>query len=323
MAGYLDVYRKKLGNKPSSIRERRIEENKATLNRNFQIADGYKLVTYWDRTNVDDGHKDEETIEIISRTGTNGYERFFTFRPDTQIAIGTYVKYKDGRTFIIRELSTEEPMPTYRAFECNQVLRLKGCPIDFPCFSYNSTYSSKGILDLDRVYGLDSRNKIYIQKNVFSNRLWEHHRGYRIQLGDKETRYTFYITEMDDLSYKGMYVVSLKIDEVNPYDGEEYAHNDNVIDFSDLIVNDPDTGEVIPNATATPILHGDMYHYLDDEVELIPSKKIKTWEFDSEMIQVLEQTETVFKGVAKKAGLTVVKATDTDNKEVEKPIMIK
>lgn len=326
MAGYFDFYKSKLGDKSSSVRLVREKTYKDNINLNFCLADGYKQVRCWDRSHVDKGHIEPVDSEIIVRGGTNGYERFMTFRPDVQVDIGAYILYDDGRAYIIRELQTEHPTHTYRAFECNQTLRLYGCPVEFPCFSYNSTYSSKGIIDLDRAYGLDSRNKIYIQKNVFSNRLLEHHRGYRIRLGDEQGWYTFYITEMDDLSYKGMYIVSLKIDETNPLDGslgDSYAFNENPIDFSDLIMMNPETGTPVEKPIASPVLYSDMYYNIGEEFEVVSNKSILKWTVNEESLTIVETLEKSIKLKAIKKGLANIQALDTDDRTVEKAIMIK
>lgn len=325
MAGYLELYKNKLGNKGSNVRLEREKQYKDTINLNFCSADGYKSVRYWDRSHVDKGYVEAEAVDTIVRGGTNGYERFFTFRPDVKMEIGTYIQYDDGRAFIIRECNLEHPTHTYRAFECNQTLRLHGCPVEFPCFSYNSTYSSKGIIDLDRAYGLDSRNKIYIQKNVFSNRLLEHHRGYRIRLGDEQGWYTFYITEMDDLSYRGMYIVSLKIDESNALDGTmgaPYAFNENPIDFSDLIMTTP-SGEAVTTPVASPVLHSGMYYNVGDEFEIVSSKNIAQWAVDENAVSILEIRDNSIKLKPLDKGLLTIQATDIDNLTVEKTIMIK
>jgi hypothetical protein len=121
-------------------------------------------------------------------------------------------------------------------------LRIKGFPEEgFPCYGFNSSYSSKGMIDSDVVYTLDSRNKIYVQKNKYTVKLFEKHRGYRIILGDEETKYNYFITEMDDISYPGMFIISLKIDERHPNDDGFYAYNKEEIKFDNtdagIIIN--------------------------------------------------------------------------------------
>lgn len=321
MAGYFDVYKKRMANKSNTTRVVRETTVRTTLDRNFILMDGYTVGTYIDREHTDNGEELGTEIELAMRISTNSYERYLTFRPNTEIAIGTYITVGD-ETLIIRERQTIEPLPVYRAFACNQVLRLKDCPFEFPCFSYNSTYSSKGIIDIDRAYGLDSRNKIYVQKNKFSNRLLEHHRGYRIRLGDEDGYYSFYITEMDDLSYKGMYIISLKIDEIHPSDEGAYCHNESPIDFSDLTTISNSQGQLITQVEQ-PILVGESYLYIGEEYEFACSKPIKSWNYDRMFIEAISIESQTFKCKPLKAGITTLTIIDKDGLELVKNIIIK
>ena len=319
---YLDGYRKRLGvDSNKTVAKVRHKSAKSTIDRNFSLEEGHMEGSFQDRTHVDNGSYNKEYIDFVMRISTNSYERYLTFRPDTVVKVGTYITTEDGETLIVRELQTKEPCPVYRAFACNQVLKLEGCPVDFPCFSFNSTYSSKGMIDIDRAYGLDSRNKLYIQKNKFSNRLLENHRGYRIRLGDEDGYYSFYITEMDDLSYKGMYVISLKIDEVHPLDKDEFSYNENQIDFSDLcgIVN----GEIDTTVVPEPKLYGESYVVLGDIIEIVSDKDIMIWVESTEDLEVISKDARTFKAKAIKQGFTVLTAIDLDGKTVNKTIRIK
>ena len=320
---YLDGYRKRLGvDSKKTVSKVRHKTAKNTIDRNFALEEGYIECSYQDRIHVDSGSYDREYIDLVMRISTNSYERYLTFRPDTVVKVGTYITTKDGETLIVRELQTKEPCPVYRAFACNQVLKLEGCPIEFPCFSFNSTYSSKGMIDIDRAYGLDSRNKIYIQKNKFSNKLLEQHRGYRIRLGDKDGYYPFYITEMDDLSYKGMYVISLKIDEIHPLDNEEYAYNEYPIDFSE-VSNASNENENVEESIREPFLYGERYLYVGEELETACDKKVKTWNIDSQYFEETYSDDYTLKCVAIKSGVTSISITDIDGKTVSRNIVIK
>ena len=322
MAGYFDVYKKRMASKSSTSREVREQTVRSTLDRNFVLMDGYVVGTYITRSQVDDDTYQNETkeIELAMRTSTNSYERYLTFRPETEVAVGTYIKV-GNETLVVRERQTVEPLPVYRAFACNQVLKLKDCPFEFPCFSYNSTYSSKGIIDIDRAYGLDSRNKIYVQKNKFSNRLLEHHRGYRIRLGDEDGYYSFYITEMDDLSYKGMYIISLKIDEIHPSDEGAYCYNEDPINFSDLIYIDNQGNPT--DQVEQPILVGESYLYIGEEYEFACSKTVNSWEYDSTCIEAISVEGQTFKCRPLRVGITTISITDKDGIEIIKNIIIK
>lgn len=334
MSLYRERYRAKMAKQADgSNRKLRLKQAQDTYNRGFKDITGYREAVYWDRTNVDNGHKEDKPIDIVSTTNTNGYEKLITCRPNTKLAVGTYVEFKEfeddeqPKTYIVRELIKPDPVPTYKAFECSQTMYIKGCPVPFPCFSYNSTYSSKGLIDTDRNYMLDSRNKLYIQKNAFSCRLWENYHGYRIRLGDEEGWATFKITEMDDFSYKGMFIVSLKIEQKHHLDGVEdprLAYNDTIIDFSDLIREETEEGEVV---TIPEQLYLDFEYYgrLDKTYEIIANKEIVKWDYDVEYFEegTIKALSDSFTATPIKQGRTTITATDIDGLVVEVHVMIK
>lgn len=334
MSTYSDRYKARMGEQSNgSNREVRMKQTKATYNRNFKDVEGYREGILWDRDTVDSGHQKESTpIDVVMTTNSNGYEKLLTFRPDTKIKIGSYIKIKEfegdeePKTYIVRELMKPDPVPTYKAFECSQTLLIKGCPIPFPCFSYNSTYSSKGLIDADVGYTLDSRNKLYIQKNKFSCRLWEYYHGYRIRLGDEEGWVTFKITEMDDFSYKGMFIVSLKVEQSHHLDGAEeptYAWNEREIDFSDLISEVNDDG-VISEPVEALYLDYENYGRVGKEFEIVSNKPIKEWEYDATFFDddIIAITDT-FMAMPIKSGMTTIKATDTDGQTETVTLIIK
>ena len=265
-------------------------------------------------------------LDIVISTNTNGYERLISCRPDTLLKAGTYIYYEEmgiKKIAIIRELLKSEPIPTYKAFECSQTLTIKNCPYPFPCFSYNSTYSSKGLIDTDRNYILDSRNKLYIQKNEFSCRLWEQYHGYRIILGDDDGTVVFKITEMDDFSYKGMFIVSLKVEQRHHLDGVEnklWAYNEKEIDFSDLGNSEEEGVEVIKPLE----IMSELYYRVGDTFEMIATKPVNEWNYDLSFFSTLEiEDEYTLKGKLAKTGKLIIKAIDADNQEATKTIIIK
>ena len=112
MAGYFDVYKKRMASKSSTSREVREQAVRSTLDRNFVLMDGYVVGTYIARSQVDDDTYQNETkeIELAMRTSTNSYERYLTFRPETEVAVGTYIKV-GNETLVVRERQTVEPLP--------------------------------------------------------------------------------------------------------------------------------------------------------------------------------------------------------------------
>ena len=325
MSVYSDRYRQRVSRgTDGSARSIRMKEAKDTYNRNFKDIMGYLQAEYLDADMVNN-NESVKPLDIVISTNTNGYERIISCRPDTLLKAGTYIYYEEmgiKKTAIIRELLKAEPIPTYKAFECSQTLIIKNCPYPFPCFSYNSTYSSKGLIDTDRNYILDSRNKLYIQKNEFSCRLWEQYHGYRIILGDDDGTVVFKITEMDDFSYKGMFIVSLKVEQRHHLDGVEnklWAYNEKEIDFSDLSYN------VNGQIAIKPLeIMSEMYYKVGDTFEMIATKPVNEWNYDLSFFSTLEiEDEYTLKGKLAKTGKLIIKAIDADNQEATKTIIIK
>ena len=326
MSVYSDRYRQRVSRgTDGSARSIRMKEAKDTYNRNFKDIMGYLQAEYLDADMVNN-NESVKPLDIVISNNTNGYERLISCRPDTLLKAGTYIYYEEmgvKKTAIIRELLKAEPIPTYKAFECSQTLTIKNCPYPFPCFSYNSTYSSKGLIDTDRNYILDSRNKLYIQKNEFSCRLWEQYHGYRIILGDDDGTVVFKITEMDDFSYKGMFIVSLKVEQRHHLDGVEnklWAYNEKEIDFSDLGNSEEEGVEVIKPLE----IMSELYYRVGDTFEMIATKPVNEWNYDLSFFSTLEiEDEYTLKGKLAKTGKLIIKAIDADNQEATKTIIIK
>ena len=326
MSRYSEMYRQRVAKGTNgSARQIRLQQAKDNYDRNFKDIMGYLQAEYLDADMVNNSEL-AKPLDIVISTNTNGYERLISCRPDTLLKVGTYIYYEEmgiKKIAIIRELLKSEPIPTYKAFECSQTLTIKNCPYPFPCFSYNSTYSSKGLIDTDRNYILDSRNKLYIQKNEFSCRLWEQYHGYRIILGDDDGTVVFKITEMDDFSYKGMFIVSLKVEQRHHLDGVEnklWAYNEKEIDFSDLGNSEEEGVEVIKPLE----IMSEMYYRVGDTFEMIATKPVNEWNYDLSFFSTLEiEDEYTLKGKLAKTGKLIIKAIDADNQEATKTIIIK
>ena len=326
MSRYSEMYRQRVAKgTDGSARQIRLQQAKDNYDRNFKDIMGYLQAEYLDADMVNNSEL-AKPLDIVISTNTNGYERLISCRPDTLLKAGTYIYYEEmgiKKIAIIRELLKSEPIPTYKAFECSQTLTIKNCPYPFPCFSYNSTYSSKGLIDTDRNYILDSRNKLYIQKNEFSCRLWENYHGYRIILGDDDGTVVFKITEMDDFSYKGMFIVSLKVEQRHHLDGVEnklWAYNEKEIDFSDLGNSEEEGVEVIKPLE----IISEMYYRVGDTFEMIATKPVNEWNYDLSFFSTLEiEDEYTLKGELAKTGKLIIKAIDADNQEATKTIIIK
>lgn len=313
-------YGKRHKNHNRKIKEQR--RKAADLNNElaWELADGHQDAHILTRMEIDNNTDEWYDMDVLVRHALTGQEKKIITKPYVTLPIGSYVRYNDV-TCIIREnlLDPQDVMPSYRAFVCTTELRLKGCPFAFPVYAFNSSYSSKGLIDLDKVMGIDSRNKLYIQKNKYTVRLYEHHRNYRIIIGDEETQYYYFITEMDDISYPNMFVISLKIDEKHPNDDSFYAYNENPIDFSDLYSTENKEENI-----NLPIIYCDSYYEVEEVFEVECNNFISTVEFDNDCLELMEIVNgTIAKIKAVETGLVEMTITDSYGSKVTKNIIIK
>jgi hypothetical protein len=315
----LEQYKRRLKGKNESIKKQR--RDAADLNNElaWELADGHQDAMVWTRVETDNNIEEWQDMDILVRHALTGQEKKIITKPNVNLPIGSYVTYNDI-TCIIREnlLDPQDVMPSYKAFICTTELHLKGCPFVFPVYAFNSSYSSKGLVDYDKLMGLDSRNKLYIQKNKYTVRLYQHHRNYRIAVGDDETQYYYFITEMDDISYPGMFVISLKIDEKHPNDEGFYAFNERVIDFSDLYLTEDDEEPI-----NLPIIHCQSYYEVNEEFTVECNNTIQNVYFEFPWMQVVLKNEKTCVVKATETGLNKITIVDINGNEVSKNIMIK
>ena len=319
-----DIYKKRLKSSNRHIKEQRRQAADLNNELAWELADGHQEVQVLTRTAIDDMSGEWREGDMLIRHALTGQEKKLITKPYIQLPIGSYVKYSNV-TCIVREalLDPNDVMPSYKAYVCTTELHLKGCPYTFPVYAFNSSYSSKGIVDYDKVLGLDSRNKLYLQKNKFTVRLQHHHRNYRIIIGDEETKYYYYITEMDDVSYPGMFVVSLKIDEMHPNDNGFYAYNESPIDFSDIIDVDEEVEE--PQVTAQPIIYCSSYLKVGETYKIECNNPIKMCEVsDYDMVSLREEENgTYYTILPQTPGILKITVTDTYGNVVTKDVIIK
>ena len=127
---------------------------------------------------------------------------------------------------------------------------------------------------------------------------------------------------MDDFSYKGMFIVSLKVEQRHHLDGAEnklWAYNEIEIDFSDLNYN-------IDNQVAVKPLEimSEMYYKVGDTFEMIATKPVNEWKFDESFFEEIElQTSDTLKGKLAKSGTMTIEATDTESQKATKTIIVK
>ena len=206
---YLELYKKRMNRDMGDVLDIRTKIGEDAINRNFKKAHGYKLASLMREI----GYVSED-IDIVVNSKTSELEKSFELRPNTEVGVGSYISY-DNKTYIIREVNYDSLNPSAYGFYCNQKINFKNIEYDFPCYTNSTTYGSKGILDQTKFYELDSKTKIYIQKNKYTD---------KIKIGQRvmfDNRYLYKITEIDDLVFKGMFTAVAQRDESMPMDDFE------------------------------------------------------------------------------------------------------
>lgn len=134
-----------------------------------------------------------ENSEIIENTNTPYFcivrnygieqkndleERIMYFDKFYSIKRGDYVEYNGDTYLTTSKRDKDNPVfDTIKMTWCNQVLTLEGMPSQ-PCFMKNSSYGSKGIVTNNQYSSdFDSRGIIIVQKNKYTDKLYE---GFRM-----------------------------------------------------------------------------------------------------------------------------------------------
>ena len=323
MSTPFERYKKRLGHayNKTGTNDHRKAQAIVNMQLSFSSADGY--FKGYKKTKND---TDWQEYDFLMKHTLVGQEKKIITRPMEELPIGTYIKYQPHIhsdrevVMIIREcLLDDDLMPSYKAYVCQDVLRLEGCPVEFPVYGFNSTYSSKGLIDVDKAYSLDSRNKIYVQRNEYTIQLFKHHRNYRIVLGSDETKYTYFITEMDDISYPGMFIISLKIDERHPNDNDLYAYNETKIQF--VTSNDSNA-----STNGKPLeIECDDYYFVGDQMIIIGNNELTSIDISDFGLasEIEKQDDNTYVLECKNPGLLTITVEDKYKNKVVKNIIIK
>lgn len=211
---YLKLYRKRLNRDGNNIREKRLNDSKNALDRNFVAMNGYRECTLLEHMNFTTETRESVPFEIVVKSETDELKKTFLLRPNTTVSNGSYISF-EGRTYIIKETNIDPILPTSSAYLCNREIKLHKDDDPIPCYTNSTTYGSKGILDQEKFYELDSKTKIFIQRNEVTENMCI---GQRIMFG---SRYVYKITEMDDLVYPQMFICVAQREENVPMDDFE------------------------------------------------------------------------------------------------------
>lgn len=205
---YLEIYKKRMGGVKLQAHDKRDAMAKHLADRNFTLAEGYFPAI------LKENGKELTEIDVAIRSGTSELQKYIFFRPNSKIKIGSYITYNE-KTYIVKEVNIDGIVPKGDCYYCNQAINFLGLDEPIPCYSNSTTYGSKGILDQGKFYELDSKTKVFIQRNKYTETLKI---GYRIMFANE---YIYKITEIDDMVFKGMYTIVCQRDEVTPMDDFE------------------------------------------------------------------------------------------------------
>lgn len=295
---YLELYKKRMGGSETSIHNVRETAAKNTANRNFVSAQGY----FPARLHENDG--ESKNIDIIVRSGTSELQKYIMLRPDTTVETGAYISY-NNKIYIVKEVNVDVMLPKADCYLCNQKLNFRGIEHPIPCYTNSTTYGSKGILDQDKFYELDSKTKIYIQRNIVTEKMYV---GQRIMFANK---YVYKITEMDDLVFPNLYIIVAQRDESMPMDDFE----------NNLAWNAYETTGKEEVVEPSEIVGDEKFKLHESRTYTI--NRPVTWEIDDAAITTISNmTETSVELQGIKRGWVTLSATDSTGQSYEKDIMI-
>lgn len=203
---YLDRYRKRVGQHGTTHKEQMMNEEKEWLEEGFNDVLGH----------VDAFLNKEEPIDLVIQSTTNNLTKSAMLRPSDieRVGSGAYLSF-DGDTWIVRSTNKSRLSPIAELYLCNQVINFPNMEEGVPCYANSTSFGTKGIADTDKFYELDSKTRLYIQRNEITEKLYL---GYRFMLAHRNV---YEITEIDDMVYPGLYIVTCKLVELCDMDDTE------------------------------------------------------------------------------------------------------
>ena len=112
---------------PSATAQARRRQQDAVNAIAFPLADGYKMAKKQTRQDYDKNTEKWEDFEILVKHALSATEKKIATHPYVELNVGTYLKYDDVTILVSgRTLGNQEVMPTYKAYVCNHMLKLKG-----------------------------------------------------------------------------------------------------------------------------------------------------------------------------------------------------
>lgn len=310
---YFEIYKKRINKDGNNLREKREKDSRDTLDRNFNLINGYKKCLLLEPEDVNKNLGVKKPFDIVIKSGTEELKKDFMFRPNVKVANGSYISIDgEDRTYIVNITNYDGTLPVAHCYLCNEKIKLKGCPVEFPIYENSTTFGTKGIVDNggSKFLELDSKTRAYLQYNKFTERI---PLGYRFIF---KNRYVFSVTEIDHMVYDHL-IVTMKITERHPNDDFEnnIAWNEHPIDFTDLL-HDKVHDETLHINGSSSIRVGKTEDYFINW-------SLVDWSYSGEgEIEIVSHDEESVTILGIKKGIVTLTATTSLGIKIEKNILI-
>lgn len=203
---YYNLYQKRVGLKGTSFKEVAKNEMAETMNAEFESILGHT-----------EGFLNfKEPFDVVLTTTTNALTRTALLRPKTTLQSGDYLTL-EGETWIVRGVNSTRPSMTAELFLCNQTFNLAGVDEPIYCYNNSTTFGTKGVSDIGHFQELDSKTRLYFQRNSITEQIKI---GHRLMFANE---YLFKVSDINDLVYPGMYIVTCEVDSA--LDMDDFENN--------------------------------------------------------------------------------------------------
>lgn len=196
---YLDRYRKRVSQHGTSYKEIALNQEREDLEANFTTILGH----------VEAQLNQKDSVDLVLQSTTNFFTKSAMLRPSdvNRVKSGDYLMF-DDEFWLTLTVNKTRLSPVAELYFCNQRLCFPHVPEGVPCYASSTSFGTKGIANIDKFYELDSKTRLYVQKNEITNQLYL---GYRFMF---EHQQVYEITEIERAIYSGVYVITCRMVEL-------------------------------------------------------------------------------------------------------------
>lgn len=163
---YYDIWKKKMNNQGSNVSEARLNTSKELFIREFKNDPSYRQATL-QKLDLTETIMDVRVTNIERTTA----QKRIVFLPDSNIEVGSYIKYND-KSYLIIECESDNTIAPYSiAKYCNQTLNWKGLSAPIPCVCEDTAYNDKGEINLDYFSMVDGKIACFVPVNSTTNQI--------------------------------------------------------------------------------------------------------------------------------------------------------